>query len=79
MRHQGHVLRHDRADCRVGDWVLASAVPEWRSDRVRQTFVPPPSPSRGSVAIREPGPWVFLGSFYLDRSGTPVEIWRRES
>jgi hypothetical protein len=85
MRDQEPVLRNDRADCRVGDWVLASQVPEWKSDTARQFYVPTKRSvdeviTEGEERTPDPaGQWEFLGSFYLDHSGTPVEIWRRVS
>jgi hypothetical protein len=79
---QEPVRKRERADCRVGDWVLASDVPEWKTDCVRQSFAPPtPSNPAGEETAKRARPeqWVFLGSFFLDHSGTPVDIWRRES
>jgi hypothetical protein len=58
-----------RGECLVGDWVLASAMPDWSTGQLLQSFVPP-----GKTSER----WTFRGSYYIDSAGDPVAIWRRE-
>lgn len=78
-------LQHDRADCLVGDWVLASSVPEWKTDRYVQFFKP--SSHVRTVLFRSgsvpnddsDNEWVFRGSYFIDPAGDPITIWRRES
>ncbi|MEK7954340.1 hypothetical protein [Luteolibacter soli] len=82
MRTRELAQQHLRQNCPVGDFVLASSVPEWTTDRVKQTFTPP-SPVNASIfsssAARVPEKWTFMGSYFLDPAGEPVAIWRRET
>ena len=79
-------LRFAPADCRVGDWVLASAVPEWSTDRLFQPFVPPGqtfTPLTGSADRAQAFPtvhqWIFRACYFIDPAGDSVKIWRREN
>ena len=66
--------------CRVGDWVLASSVLEWSSDRLTHRFTPPNQVSAGlfGLALVPPWDWVFRGCFYIEEPCSAVKIWRRE-
>ena len=78
-------LQHVQSACEIGDWVLASSVPEWKTDRYVQFFSPTSHVravlfGSGSIPDATPGQdWVFRGSYFLDPAGDPVTIWRRES
>lgn len=78
--------KDDRAECRVGDWVLADSVPEWPATHLHQPFVPPGqilpavfAATAAPVAVPPPQQWVFRGSYFIDNAGDTVRIWRRES
>jgi hypothetical protein len=59
--------------------VLASSVPEWKTDRVFQRFTPPNQVSVGLLGSSvPPKDWIFRGCFYIDEPCTAVKIWRRE-
>ena len=71
--------QHHRQLCGVGDFVLASSVPEWKTDRVFQRFTPPNQVSVGLHGSSvPPKDWIFRGCFYIDEPCTAVKIWRRE-
>jgi hypothetical protein len=73
--------QHHRQACRVGDWVLASPVPEWTTDCVKQTYTPPNRVSAGLFGSSIPAvkDWTFRGCFFIDAAGDPVTIWRRDA
>lgn len=70
----------DRGDCRLGDWVRAVDIPEWRDEATPRRFTPGSvviSPEAGVIGgvvpAEHPEQWLF----------TPAElngekIWRRE-
>lgn len=80
------IQQADRVDCRVGDWVLASSVPEWSISHRSHPFVPPgqlmpalfhetPEPVKLPAILQ----WVFVGALVIQDAGPAVRIWRRES
>ena len=72
--------QHLREFYRVGDWVIASSVPEWKTDRVTQMFTPPNQVSAGlfGASAIPAKDWKFHGSFIIDDAGDTIAIWRRE-
>jgi len=50
-------LRRSRADCRVGDAVEASRIPEWDSATESRSFHPDPARPAGTDS--QPRPWKF--------------------
>ena len=72
--------QHVRIACRVGDWVLATSVPEWSTDRIIQRFTPPNQVSAGPFgsAVSPHRDWIFRGCFYVSEPCNAVKIWRRE-
>ena len=80
-------FRDSRADCKVGDWVLASSVPEWEGRVSKQLFVPPDrsrflraNPERGPATTPPLQPWVFRPDAHrnLD-TWNEMPVWVRES
>ena len=69
-----------RNTCAVGDWVLASSVTEWATDRIIHRFTPPNQVSAGlfGSALAPHKDWIFRGCFYIEEPCTAVKIWRRE-
>lgn len=71
----------DRGDCRIGDWVKVSDIPEWINTTGPHRFTPPSvviSPEAGVlggvVPAQHPEQWLFA---LVEQDGALV--WKREN
>ena len=80
MPEQPPAPQPHRQLCRVGDFVMASTVPDWQTDRRIQRFTPPNQVSGGlsGPGVAPSQEWTFRRCFYIEKPCTAVKIWRRE-